>query len=284
MSQEASMQQTFHTPAPVRLRVELWDGELTVTAEHTDTTTVVLEPEGDAAQELINSATVEQRGDEIVVLLPKARAGLFRRGLGVNADIHVPFNSAAHIKSASADVDLLGALGDVHVSTGSGDVRVDHAGDLTIRTGSGDVTVNSVAGRCDARSGSADLAIGTVAGDGDVISGSGDVEIDTIAGRLAIKSGSGDVIVRSGGDAVDAMTGSGDVELRRIDHGKVKAKTGSGDIAIGVARGTAAYLNILTVSGDVHSELDGAQAPVDGDQTAEINVMSGSGDVILQRA
>lgn len=284
MSQEASMQQSFHTPGPVRLRVEVWEGNLTVNAEATETTTVELEAEGDAAQELIESATVEQRGDEIVVLVPKARGGLFRRSSGVDATVHVPLHSAVHVKSTSADVDLLGALGDVHVSTGSGDVRVDSAADLTIRTGSGDVTVDSVAGRCDAKSASADVSIGTVAGDGDVLSGSGDVEIDMIAGRLAIKSGSGDVIVKSGGDSVDAMTGSGDVELRRIDHGKVKAKTGSGDIAIGVASGTAAYLNILTVSGDVHSELDGAQAPSDGDLTAEINVMSGSGDVILQRA
>ncbi len=105
-----------------------------------------------------------------------------------------------------------------------------------------------------------------------------------MSGTLNVKSGSGDVSVTAGGDGVDALAGSGDLVLRRVDHGRVKAKTGSGDIAIGVAHGTAAYLDVMTMSGDVRSDLNGADAPGDGEQRVEINVLSGSGDVVLQRA
>lgn len=276
---------TFHTPEPVRLRVELWEGSVHVLAEETDTTTVELEPDDNgAAQELIERATVEQRGNDLVVLLPKARGGLFRRGLGVQATIHVPLSSSAYIETASADVELVGVLGDVRVSTGSGDIEIEHADDVTVRTGSGDLNLGTADGNCSVKSGSADIVIGLVAGNCDLLSGSGDVEIDSVGGRLAVKTGSGDVAVRSGGGDVDAMAGSGDVALHRVSSGRVKAKTGSGDIAIGVASGTSAYLDVMTVSGDVHSELDGADSPRDGELTVEISVMSGSGDVVLQRA
>jgi hypothetical protein len=40
----------------------------------------------------------------------------------------------------------------------------------------------------------------------------------------------------------------------------------------------------MTVTGDVESELDGSEAPIDGDLTVEISAQTGSGDVVLQRA
>lgn len=287
MSQEVSMH-TFHTPSPVRLRVELWEGSITVVAEHTDTTTVEMEPEngGDTspAQELIDRTTVEQRGDEIVVLQPRVKGGLFRRHHGVRAVIHVPLGSSAKLESGSADIETRGQLGDVRAASGSGDVHLEHTADAEVRTGSGDITIDTVTGSCGTKSGSADVVIGSVAGDANVVTGSGDVEITSVSGTLNVKSGSGDVSVTAGGDGVDALAGSGDLVLRRVDHGRVKAKTGSGDIAIGVAHGTAAYLDIMTMSGDVRSDLNGADAPGDGERSVEINVLSGSGDVVLQRA
>jgi DUF4097 and DUF4098 domain-containing protein YvlB len=285
MSQEATMQ-TFSTPQPVRLRVEVWEGDITVLAEETDTTTVELVPEssGGGAAELIDQATVEQRGNEIVVLLPKPRGHLFRRGSGVSATVHVPLTSAVNVKSASADMELLGVLGEVQASTGSGDIRIEHAQGCTVRTGSGDVSIGTINGTCSVKSGSADVSIELVAGDCDLVTGSGDLLVDTVAGRLSVKSGSGDVVVKTGDGDVDALAGSGDLTFNRVQHGQVKAKTGSGDIAIGVADGTAAYLDIMTMSGDVRSELDGAEGPGDGDPTIKIRVVSGSGDVVLQRA
>ncbi len=276
---------TFHTPSPIRLRVQLWEGSITVHAEETDTTTVELAPEGGggAAQDLIDNATVEQRGDEIVVLLPKAKSGLFRRGYGVRATIRVPTTSSAMLHSGSADIELLGEFGDVEAAAGSGDVRIENAADTSVRTGSGDIAIETVTGSCTTKSGSADVVIGSVAGDTNVVTGSGDVTINSVDGTLNVKSGSGDVAVKSTGDGVDAMAGSGDLVLRRVDHGRVKAKTGSGDIAIGVAAGTAAYLDVMTMSGDVRSELNGSDAPPDGEQRVEIQVLSGSGDVVLQR-
>jgi DUF4097 and DUF4098 domain-containing protein YvlB len=284
MTTEEAMH-TFETPNPVNLRVELWQGSVDITAEDTQTTTVELTAvHGDpGAQDIIDNAKVEQRGDEIVVLMPKIKSGLFRRSAEVEARIVVPKQSNARVETASADVATHGELGNIDIASGSGDVEVDQAARANVRTGSGDISLRAVHGDCSTKSGSADVSLGKIGGDCDVLSGSGDVIIEEIVGSLKVKAGSGDIVVKSSGDGVDAMAGSGDLLLRRVERGRVKAKTGSGDITVGVADGTAAYLDIMTVTGDVSSELDGSEAPVDGELTAEIFVQTGSGDVVLQR-
>lgn len=188
---------TFDTPGPVNLKVELQQGLISVLARDTTTTTVELEPlsRDSAAQELIDNARVEQRGDDIIVEVPKGKGGLFRSRGEIRATITVPTGSRAKLESSSADVKTDGELGDTSVASGSGDVLV-----------------------------------------------------------------------------------------RRVDHGRLKAKTGSGDITVGVADGTAAYLDISTVTGDVTSSLDASEAPSEGDQTVELVIQSGTGDVVLQRA
>ncbi len=277
---------TFETPHPVSLKVELWQGQVTVHAADTTTSTVELEALGNdsAAQEMIDNTTVEQRGDELVVLMPKIRGGLFRRQGDVMATITVPTHSSAKIETASADVDTHGELGDLKISTGSGDLELDTVASADLKTGSGDVELRTARGNCSVKGGSSDISLDEVGGHADILAGSGDVVVGQIGGTLKIKTGSGDIVVKHAGDGVDAMAGSGDLLVRRIDHGKLKAKTGSGDVTVGVADGTAAYLDITTVTGDVTSSLDASDAPGDGDQTVELIIQAGTGDVVLQRA
>src|ERR1700710_2287272 len=104
MTTEAAMH-TFTTPTPVRLRVELWQGRLRVEAVETDQTTVDLRPLHSSAgeQDLIDNAKVEQRGDEIVGLMPRPTSGLFRPRAEVEARIQVPLGSSAKLETGSAD-------------------------------------------------------------------------------------------------------------------------------------------------------------------------------------
>ena len=214
-----------------------------------------------SAQELIDATTVEQRGDEIVVLMPKIKSGLFRRGAQVLASITVPTFSKAKIETGSADVKTRGELGDTRVSSGSGDLELDTVGNADFKTGSGDIELNTARGHLDVKCGSADVVVESVGSDSDIVAGSGDVVIGQIGGTLKVKTGSGDIVVKEAGDGIDALAGSGDLVVRRIDHGRLKAKTGSGDISVGVANGTAAYLDIATVTGEVTSSLEASEAP-----------------------
>ncbi len=277
---------TFETPGTVNLKVELWQGEVKVYAEERSTTTVELEPlRGDSgAQQLIEQTRVEQRGDDIVILMPKSKGGLFRSRAEVLATIRVPLRSNAEVETASADVATDGELDHLKVSSGSGDVRLDFGTEVEVRTGSGDIAIGTAAASCDIKCGSADVSVETIGGDGNILSGSGDIMIDRVGGVLKIKTGSGDIVVKEAGAGIDAMAGSGDLVVKLVHHGRLKAKTGSGDVQVGVADGTAAYLDIMTVTGDLRSSLDASEAPTDGDPTVELVIQSGSGDVVLQRA
>jgi len=285
MTQEATMN-TFHTPTPTRLRVELGAGACHIRAEDTDTTSVELVAKGgdDHAQELIDRATVEHRGDEVVVLLPKAKGGLFGRRGEVDATIVVPTGSDVDAQLGSADLESRGVLGRANVASGSGDITLDVATDVTSKSGSGDLRIAKATGSVSSKGGSADAEIGFIGGDLDFLTGSGDIEVREIHGWLRGKTGSGDIEIGRAGDGVDVLLGSGDLDVGRVDRGLLKARTGSGDVTVGVATGTAAYLDVLTGSGSTRSSLDGAAAPVDGEQTVELNIRTGSGDVVLQRA
>lgn len=277
---------TFETPQPVRLRVELLSGRVDITATDTTTTTVELSAihGGSDAEEVIADTKVEQRGDEIVVLVPRVKGGLFRSRIEIEVRVEVPSDSAAKVQTGSADIEARGRLAQTKVETGSGDVAVEHGSDIDIKTGSGDIWVGAASGTLKCKGGSADVEVGKVGGDADILSGSGDVVLGAVAGLLKVKSGSGDVVVRDAGDGVDAIVGSGDVAVRGVDHGVVKAKTGSGDVAVSIVEGTATYLDVSTVTGELRSDLDGSAPPEDGAPTAEVSIYSGSGDVVLQRA
>jgi DUF4097 and DUF4098 domain-containing protein YvlB len=286
MNQEATMH-TFATPGPTNLRVEHWQGRVLIRAEETDTTTVELIPvrrDEPAAQDIIDRTIIEQRRDEVVVLMPKVKSTLFGRKGEVEARIVVPLSSNIDVKLGSADLEATGSLGQAKLASGSGDVSLEEVTNLDVKTGSGDVRVGTVSGTVSSKAGSADMTIGTIGKDFDFLTGSGDIEVEQIEGRLRGKAGSGDIEVTRAGVDVDIILGSGDLEIARMEHGKLQAKTGSGDVVVGVANGTAAYLDIMTGSGETRSSLNSTDAPGDGDKTLELNIRTGSGDVVLQRA
>ena len=276
---------TFETPNPVDLRVELRSGEILVNAEETTTTTIELEAVGGdaAAQEAIDNAKVDQRGDKIVVQLPKTRSGLFRGRGEVKATIRVPLHSNAEIETGSADTRTRGELGNLKFDSGSGDVEAEFGENVAIRTGSGDMTIGTAAGSFDSKSGSGDIRVDTIGTTAEVKAGSGDVMLGQVPQGLQVKTGSGDIVVKQLAGDVDLMAGSGDVQLKQVTSGRVRVKTGSGDIVAGIATGTAAYLDIQTVTGEVRSSLESTDAPTNGEATVELHLQSGTGDVVLQR-
>ena len=88
---------SFETPSPTRLRVEVPNGQITVTASQTATTEIELSaPRGDTgAMAWVADAEIAQIGDEIVVRGPKVSLSLFRSWGPIEARINLPFGSDA---------------------------------------------------------------------------------------------------------------------------------------------------------------------------------------------
>ncbi|MEO7753804.1 MAG: DUF4097 family beta strand repeat-containing protein [Terracoccus sp.] len=280
------MEKHFETTGPIRLKVELQTGDVTLAASDGVVTSVRLVPHGRGAEELAERFTVELRGDEVVVIAPKGRDGFF--GLGtrgaVDVEVRLPEGSDADVKTGSGDVSASCLLAVVRAATGSGDLAFHEVGSGDLKSGSGDVSLTASGGDLTVRTGSGDVSVGSVAGVADLVSGSGDISVRRAERRLKVKTGSGDVRVLASGDDVDLMTGTGDCELAGVSGGEIRARTGTGDVVVAVASGVAAYLDLNTVTGDVRVELDDADDPGDSESTTRLSVQSGSGDIRVKRA
>jgi DUF4097 and DUF4098 domain-containing protein YvlB len=274
------MQRTFTTPDPVALYVELRSGDLVVTTA--DTTETVVEVTGKHDE---GDVTVDQRGDEILVVARTGGGGLFgSSGHGVSVAVTVPHESRLTTKVGSADVRVEGRLGDASLKSGSGDLRLaDLTGQAVVETGSGDVQLDAVAGSLRVKSGSGNVAVDRLGGAAQISTGSGDVVVGTSHEPVVAKSGSGDLRVREAGDDVTLSTASGDLVVDRFLRGRLSAKNASGDITVGVPAGVPVWTDVSTLTGSVRSSLQGAGEPGEGEEFIELRAKTVSGDVTLEQ-
>ena len=284
MTRETRMH-TYQTPAPVRLRVEIPKGRIRIVAEETAETRVRLTAiNGDAlAEAWIADAEVGQNGDEIVVRVHKHGMSLFGMGGAIEAEVHVPLGSGAGLSTGSGHIETTGRLGAITASTGSGAIRLDDAAEVRAETGSGDIAIASSSGSVVAKTGSGRINVGKVGANARITTGSGHAELEEAAGDATLTTGSGNIEIGQAGDSLEAFAASGNVKVRRADHGRVRAKTISGRVSVGVAGGVPALLDISTFSGRVHSELEASGAPEEGEPHVELILSTMSGSVNLAR-
>ena len=249
----------FNTPDPVQLSAENGSGRVHVTATETSETHVVVT--GRHADEV----EVTQQGRAIRIAPPRRRTGFFGDD-SLDIDISLPIGSDLNIRTGSADVSTQGPVGSMQVKTGSGDVDIEEScEDVQVKSGSGDVRIGEA---------QASAAVST---------GSGDVEIGRNRGPVVVKTGSGDVRFREATTEVSVMTGSGDLTIDTARNGRFHAKGASGSIHVGIPAGTPVWTDISTLSGRIHSDVEGAGEPVEGAAHVELRASTVSGDVVLSQ-
>jgi putative adhesin len=278
--------ETYSTPGPLRLNLEIPSGEIEIDTRNTDETRVELEAvaNNDAIRDLVENSRIEliPRGDgHEVVVEAKSRHGIFISlsrgpdirfgGPDVRLRITCPHGADLDVRTKSADLRARGEYGSVEVKTASGDLEVEKAKDATrIKTASGDVHVGEAGSSLEVQSVSGDLHAGSVRGD--------------IRAQLV----SGDVHVRDAGASISTNTVSGDQRFEAVQRGRVELKAISGDVMVGVRSGSRVYVDANTVSGSTSSELElsdsPAPTPADDAPLVELFVKTVSGDVRIERA
>jgi DUF4097 and DUF4098 domain-containing protein YvlB len=268
------MHKSFEVSGPVELDLRLASGEILVDASLEGRVEIDLEGHDEESQRLIEEARVELRDGsrpQVVVDVPQKRSWGISIGFGnrgISCRVRCPADSSLNARTKSADVAVLGRINALSATTASGDVA---AADVTtgahVRTASGDVNVRTV-------------------GDGfNVQTASGDVELDVARGPVNVQTASGDVMVREAYDNVSVTTVSGDQDHGAVMTGQVAAQSVSGDITIGVRRGSSVFLDCNTLSGDTHSDLElTGDAPAGDGPLVEIRAKSVSGDIHITRA
>ena len=252
----ASRRYELPTPHPVELHVESGQGSVSVRAEETAETRVVVT--GASAGEVV----VDHSGDRVQVVTPKRRG--FGGGSAVRIEVTLPPDSTVSVSTGSADVVLEGPVGLARLQTGSGSISAAEVrGALQVKSGSGRVRVAHAAEA---------VAVST---------GSGDVDLGTCLGPVVVKTGSGDQHIAEPHADVLLATGSGDLALDRVRRGKVGVKGASGDLRIGIPAGVPVWTDISTVSGRIRSALSGTGEPREGQDHVELRASTVSGDVVL---
>lgn len=269
----------FETPGSVSLQIKLPSGRVLVTTADEPRTTVEVVPVGRRGQDAVDEIEVamEERLGRYVVRVDQKnrfRWGPIQITWGGDFEVRIscPHGSDLDLEGGSTDVRADGELGEVAVRTASGDVRVQSAArELEVKTASGDIAVAAAA---------AQAALVTV---------SGDVEVERADAALTARSVSGDLLVGRSSGALGISTTSGDVDVKAVVDGDVRVQTVSGDVRIGIAKGTRTWIDAASVSGRLESELglEDAEPPPaeDGaDGVVPLQVKTVSGDVSVVRA
>jgi hypothetical protein len=243
----------FDTPAPIELELELIAADVRIEAGDRTDTVVEVRPGDPATRDDVDAAErtqVEHTRGRVHVKTPKTWRTFspFGPGGAVEVRVELPTGSSVLVKAGMGSVRSTGELGPSQVKTGLGDINIESAAAVRLTTGMGDVEIGSAVG-------AADLS-----------TGSGDIHAGALRGAAVLKNANGDVRV------TEAVQGS------------VEARTGYGEIQVGIPDGTAAWLDLSTGYGQVHNGLDRTGPPEPGEESVQVRAHSGYGDITINRA
>jgi Putative adhesin len=266
----------FETPGSVSLQVKLPSGRVLVTTADEPRTTVEVVAVGRRGQDAIDEieVTLDERLGRYVVKVEQKdrfRWGPIQITWGGDFECRIvcPPGTDLDFSGGSTDLRADGELGEVSVRTASGDIRLESVRkDLQVKTASGDISVD------------------TIAWQASLVTVSGDLGVERVDAPLTARAVSGDVTIGSVAGPLGLATTSGDVDLKSVVGGDVRVQTVSGDVRIGVARGTRTWIDAASVSGRLESELGLDQEPTAeaDDAVVPLHVKTVSGDVSIVRA
>lgn len=272
---------SFPAEGPIGLSVDQRSGDLVVTAADTTEIVVELRPAGHGGDDLARRTRVEHRPGAVRIEVPRTTS-LLGRSTSVDIAVTVPAGSTVDAKAGSGDIRLDGRFADVTATCGSGDIAVDTCDDLQLSTGSGDVYVTETAG-ARVRTGSGSIRFGSAGGTIELETGSGSIDVEQPVNSGRISAASGDVHVATVDGRVELKTASGDITAHRAVEGELRARSASGNVSVGIVTGTAANLDVSSISGAIHSDLDHADGPAETDRALLLSVTTVSGSIRLHR-
>jgi DUF4097 and DUF4098 domain-containing protein YvlB len=108
--------------------------------------------------------------------------------------------------------------------------------------------------------------------------------LGTVTGDVKVRSANGDIEIERADAGVDAKTSNGDVRLGQVARGSVVVETGMGGLDIGIAAGTAAWLEAKTGFGHVRNQMDTATGPEEAAETVQVHARTSFGDITVHRS
>jgi hypothetical protein len=280
----------FDTPEPISAVVDLSIGEIRIIASDRADTVVDVRPADEASAADVQAAgqvSVELTRGKLQVKAPpqaRRRAGTFRHGGSIEVRIELPEGSAVRCGSVLAAIHGEGRLGDCRIDTMNSEIRFEQTGPLRVTAVGGDITVAKVTGSVKITNGSGGVRVEEIDGSAVIKNDHGDTVIGEITGGLQLTGMNGDFQVeRAHGDA-EVKTAHGNIRIGEVARGTVVLTTAFGEIEVGVRAGTAAKLDIRTVSGRILNSLESVTGPEHSDEIVEVRAHTFDGDVLIRRS
>ncbi|WP_067472364.1 DUF4097 family beta strand repeat-containing protein [Actinomadura hibisca] len=280
---------SFATPEPPLIVIES-TGRVRLTASDRADTVVQVraaEPDDETDIEAAGRTLVEHAAGRLLIRTPTTRprsllGSLF--GHTGNVDITLEVPSGSHLEARHVtDVHATGRLGRTRLSA-AGEVWLDRTGPLRLHTADGEITITGVEGDAEVVTANGRIRVDSIEGGATVKTANGQITLGEVRGDLALNTASGDITVARALAGVQARTAYGSIRVGEVVRGSVTLDTAYGNLEVGIGRGSAAWLDVSTQYGRVHSDLDAATGPEEAEETVEVRAHTGTGDIRLTRA
>jgi DUF4097 and DUF4098 domain-containing protein YvlB len=215
---------TFDTPTPITTTLDIPAGRIQIIAADRPDTTVDVQPASPAKNRDVKAAeqtTVEYTDGVLRIQTPTNRKNQLLGPSGaIEVTVQLPAGSHVEGKAASAELRVVGRLGDLSFDGAYHHIKVDEAAGVRLTALDGDVQV------------------GRLHGPADISTQRGDVQIaEAVRGTLKLSTQSGDITVNAAAGvsaSLDAGTGHGRVDNSLKNDGAtdldIHATTSYGDI------------------------------------------------------
>jgi DUF4097 and DUF4098 domain-containing protein YvlB len=279
----------FETPEPVSVTLDLGVADVRIAASDRTDTVVEVRPSDDTDESDVKAAEkvrVDHTGGTLRITGPKLRPFDYsrHRTKSVDVSVELPAGSAVAVEMQMGDVRSTGRLGECRLKTSAGNLALERTGPSRLDTSAGHVSADAITGDAEISTGSGKIRIGEIEGAAVVKNSNGDTAIDAVTGDVRVRAANGDIRVERAGAGVDAKTSNGSIHLGQVARGSVVLGTAMGSLEIGIAQGTAAWLELDTGFGHVRNLLDNATRPEEADETVEVRGRTSFGDITIHRS
>ena len=277
---------SFETPEPISATLEFGVGNVRITASDRADTVVEVRPSDESDESDVQAAQqirVDYANGVLQVIGPKRVFDFSKKSRSVEVSIELPSSSQLSAHLLMGEFRCSGQLGECRIKT-TGHIQLDRTGPLRLHTGMGRVTADAITGAADISTGHGKVQVGEVEGAVEVKNSNGDTAIDAATGDVRVRNANGSIYVGRAGAGVDAKTSNGGIQLGEVVRGSVVVGTAAGDLEIGIAEGTAAWLEVNTGFGHVHNLMESATRPDEADETVEVRARTSYGDITIHRS
>lgn len=278
---------SFDTPEPVAATIDTGAGHVRIIASDRTDTVVEVRPTDESRDADVRAAeqtVVEYADGRLSVKAPKGRfRSLTNRPPLVDVTVELPTGSRVDA-TAWAEIRGEGRIGDSTFKTAAGSIRLDRTGRLKLNTSAGDISVAASAGGVEASTSAGKVWLGEIDGGAVAKSSNGDITVGRATGDLQLNTANGDITVERALAGVSAKTAYGSVRVGEVVRGSVVLETSFGEVEAGIAKGTAAWLDVSSKLGSVRNDLDAADEPAPYEEAVEIRARTSFGDIVIRRS